>query len=126
MLFDVFLPKGLHRSKEGHRQNVRDEVHEQVRLREEGRRSERFLRGGPPPAARPPVPRQPLVHVPGRGGHVHRRRSAARRRPALSHAARGRLRRRARQTLHLRDGAGSRVPASTASPSPVGRYIVGT
>ena len=56
----------MYRPEEGHEEDVRDEVHEQEPDHQEGRCTERVQRDRDTEDARASLPRQPLVHLPGK------------------------------------------------------------
>ena len=62
---------GMHCEEERHEANVRHEIHEQDPNHRETRRGERVSRAGIVERLGAPVPREPVVHVPRRRGHLH-------------------------------------------------------
>uniref|UniRef100_A0A4W2CJA9 Protein kinase domain-containing protein n=1 Tax=Bos indicus x Bos taurus TaxID=30522 RepID=A0A4W2CJA9_BOBOX len=62
---------GVHRAEAGHGEDVRHEVHEQAAVHRAGRGPQRVPGAGDPAGDRARLPGEPLVLVPGRGGHVH-------------------------------------------------------
>ncbi|KAI2557686.1 serine/threonine kinase 32C, partial [Homo sapiens] len=106
----ALCPPGVHCAEAGHGEDVRHEVHEQAAVHRARRGPQRLPGAGDPAGDRARLPGEPLVLLPGRGGHVHGRGPATGRGPALPPAAERAVLRGHGEAVHLRDGTGSGLP----------------